>query len=531
MCNKNHPNDKFGQKAPMYMKIKTYFVTSNLTNLVTLPLFLILIFLIHKLFLIANLPFSADEAYHWEWSRHLSLSYYDHPPMTAWLISIFTKVLGTSRFVVRLTAFFCYIVSLVFTYKLGIKISGKKAAFLSVFVFASIPIFSAMSVMITTDPPLLMFWSASLYYIYKAIFEKEKFWIAAGLAVGGAMLCKFLAFNILFSLAAFLILSGKLLTTLKSKYFYFFLLIVFLVFSPVLYWNYHNEWATFYFNFSKRHTFKFRYKYIFDYILVQFVVSGLSTFVLMLLASFSSIKSFSFYKEKEKLFLFIFGILIFISFLPVSFSRRIGAHWPICGYLSFSVITGIWISTLKRKLIPYIALSFPIFLTIILSFFLLFTHLIPDNLSYTAQKKATTKRLVHFYGWEEAADHLNLLLNQMPEDSRIISDSYGVASLMALYSQRNVYSHVLNLYGIHGLNYYFWDAFEKTKGINGIYVIATKGKKARISKGRLKHLRRAFEKYEVLAPLKIFVNNKHVRNFLFVKCYNLIKPLSEKNPI
>lgn len=36
------------------------------------------------------LPFYPDEAYYWLWSRHLDFSYYDHPPMVAYLIRLFS---------------------------------------------------------------------------------------------------------------------------------------------------------------------------------------------------------------------------------------------------------------------------------------------------------------------------------------------------------------------------------------------------------------------------------------------------------
>lgn len=36
-----------------------------------------------RLLTVGQLPLSGDEAYHWEWSRHLAGAYYDHPGMTA----------------------------------------------------------------------------------------------------------------------------------------------------------------------------------------------------------------------------------------------------------------------------------------------------------------------------------------------------------------------------------------------------------------------------------------------------------------
>src|SRR5437016_2885034 len=42
----------------------------------------------------AFFPLMPEEAYHWDFSRHLDWSYYDHPPMIAWSIAIGRAVLG-----------------------------------------------------------------------------------------------------------------------------------------------------------------------------------------------------------------------------------------------------------------------------------------------------------------------------------------------------------------------------------------------------------------------------------------------------
>jgi 4-amino-4-deoxy-L-arabinose transferase-like glycosyltransferase len=42
------------------------------------------------------LALSPQEAYYWEWSRRLDLSYFDHPPLAAWTIRLCTALLGDS---------------------------------------------------------------------------------------------------------------------------------------------------------------------------------------------------------------------------------------------------------------------------------------------------------------------------------------------------------------------------------------------------------------------------------------------------
>ena len=39
-------------------------------------------------------PVLPEEAYHWCYARHPSLSYYDHPPMIAWMIALGRLLFG-----------------------------------------------------------------------------------------------------------------------------------------------------------------------------------------------------------------------------------------------------------------------------------------------------------------------------------------------------------------------------------------------------------------------------------------------------
>ena len=55
----------------------------------------------------ARLPLVPDETYYWEWSRHLSFGYFDHPPMLAWSIRIGTAIFGDHPIGVRVLPIVC----------------------------------------------------------------------------------------------------------------------------------------------------------------------------------------------------------------------------------------------------------------------------------------------------------------------------------------------------------------------------------------------------------------------------------------
>ncbi|HNJ35712.1 MAG TPA: hypothetical protein PK881_15820, partial [Leptospiraceae bacterium] len=57
-----------------------------------------------KFFFAIQLPLHPDEAYYWDWSRHLDWSYYDQGPGVAFYIRIFTSVLGNTIPALKLAA-------------------------------------------------------------------------------------------------------------------------------------------------------------------------------------------------------------------------------------------------------------------------------------------------------------------------------------------------------------------------------------------------------------------------------------------
>ena len=107
--------------------------------------------------------------------------------------------------------------------------------------------------MITPDVPLIASWSACLYFLYRAlVMNKAASWYGAGLCLGLGLLSKYTI--VLVALAAFcyVICQKKSRFWLKKKEPYLGLLLAFIVFTPVLYWNAQHGWVSFIFQSSRR---------------------------------------------------------------------------------------------------------------------------------------------------------------------------------------------------------------------------------------------------------------------------------------
>ena len=81
-----------------------------------------------------------DEAYYWQYAQHMDLSFYDHPPMVAWLIWLGTAVLGDNEAGVRAGAFVCSLIALGFLYTYAQNLYDKSTAMRAVLLFSVLPL-------------------------------------------------------------------------------------------------------------------------------------------------------------------------------------------------------------------------------------------------------------------------------------------------------------------------------------------------------------------------------------------------------
>lgn len=101
--------------------------------------------------LAAAIPPADDELYYWCWSKTLQLSYYDHPPLSAYMIRVATELFGDSLFALRLPA---VLSTLVVVAAIGWLTRPRTILPL----IAVTPLFTFGSVLVTPDTPLLVFW-------------------------------------------------------------------------------------------------------------------------------------------------------------------------------------------------------------------------------------------------------------------------------------------------------------------------------------------------------------------------------------
>jgi dolichol-phosphate mannosyltransferase len=285
-----------------------------------------------------------EEAYYWTYSQHPSLSYFDHPPMVAWLIALGTAVLGDSELGVRLLAIALWPATAWLLFLSGRQWFGGAAAEWAVRLFCLSPIFVGVGFVITPDAPLLFFWTLTLYAVGKALDSgKTGFWLLAGLGLGGAMLSKYTAVMLAASLCLFLLLSARQRHWLARPGPWLGLALAAVVFSPVVIWNAQHEWASFLFQSTR--TSVVRHDPLHE--AGQFWLYQLFALTPFLLAAYAyvlgpAVRRGWLGREDGWNFALSFALPLFAVFVVASFKHKGHVNWTAPAYLAWSLAAAAW---------------------------------------------------------------------------------------------------------------------------------------------------------------------------------------------
>ena len=193
-----------------------------------------------------------DEAYHFLYAVHPDLSYYDHPPMLAWVETTGLALSGAlfSRVALRFGFIALFASSTWLMWRIASRWYGPRAGFFAALALNLTGYYGlAASTFALPDGPLLFFWLLTIDRLSVAIEQPPRNWpwVWVGLAWGGAMLSKYHAIFLPAGLLLLLIMHRPMRYWLTRTGPYLAVGLGLLVFSPVLIWNARNGWASFLF--------------------------------------------------------------------------------------------------------------------------------------------------------------------------------------------------------------------------------------------------------------------------------------------
>lgn len=321
-------------------------VKLNISQILAMPSWitaLISLFLIGNIVAMFSVGVHPDEAYYWVWSENLHAGYFDHPPLVAWVIRLFTSIFGDHAWVIRLPALLAWSTIGVSVYLIARDAFPEKrhAGALAALVATSLPLYQVGSHIITPDSPYLTFTALSFLALFWALTRDPRWWLAVGLFGGLSLLSKYIA--VLFPAAIFiaLLLSKSGRQHFLTPWPWLAVVIAGIVFSPVVYWNAQHDWISFLFQLGHGVNLDSDASAmnVLLYMGSQLAMTMPWVFIAMIVASVNSRTVLAGNKSVYGMLVIGFGLPL-VFFALTGFTMISGAHWPAAAYIPASVLLG-----------------------------------------------------------------------------------------------------------------------------------------------------------------------------------------------
>jgi 4-amino-4-deoxy-L-arabinose transferase-like glycosyltransferase len=211
---------------------------------------LILAFLIFRLVVAATLGLGVDECYGIGVSHDFELSYFDHPPLSYWIVHFFIPILGNGR-ALRLPFIAMFAGTTWLLYLLTRQLFGAVAGIWAVLALNLSVFFQLAGTWILPDGPLLLFLTAAAYTVATGLFPKDRpvspwrTWLPAGCWFGLAGLSKYHAILIVIGLLLYIATVPERRKILFHPAPWIGAAIALVIIAPAIIWNEQHHWVSF----------------------------------------------------------------------------------------------------------------------------------------------------------------------------------------------------------------------------------------------------------------------------------------------
>ena len=306
-----------------------------------------------------------DEAHYVLYAKYLDLSYVDHPPLVGWAHVPFFYIFGTNEFLARLPAILIFAGVSYCAYLFVLRITqSMKLSLLSVLALNCSFMFNALGLMLLPDSLLLLFVFLLIFVAEKILREKKPLdFIWLGIILGLMGLAKYTSVLLVPPLIIFFLMK-KRYDIVFSPYMFLSAFIAFVIITPVIYWNFQNDFISF--RYQGGHVFgtlASSFKNFAESLGAQFGAYSPFLFIIAFYGFFKSLRSESVYLRLAVLF----GGTIMAFFLLTSFYERTLPHWPSIFYLLFIPAGTCFLLRAKegwKKNFLYFSVGFSLVLTL-----------------------------------------------------------------------------------------------------------------------------------------------------------------------
>jgi hypothetical protein len=307
---------------------------------------------IRVLFAATVLDLGHSEAYYIATSRHLALSYFDHPPLSFWIAWAAMKLSGSDAVLaVRAPFILMFVATTWLMFRLTASLFGATAGAFAALLFNISPLFAiSFGAWVQPDGPLILCILAATYCVVRLADGSRPerptlLWAQAGFWLGLALLSKYYAALLPVGIVLFALTSRQHWRWFREPGPYIACAIAILLFSPVLIWNWQNEWISF--GFQGQRVVENRgihVRWLLDSILGQAALIGPWIWIPMLLACGQGLGEGR--ADSKSWLLLCIACVPIVLFTLVALWVPTGGHyhWQAPGYLMLFPLLGRFVA-------------------------------------------------------------------------------------------------------------------------------------------------------------------------------------------
>ncbi len=186
-----------------------------------------------------------DEAQYWSWSLTPAFGYFSKPPLIAWLIGASTAICGESEACIRISSPLFHAATALVLFFAARAFYDARAGAWAALTYALMPGTSFSSLLISTDVPLLFFWSVALLALAKLSQAPSVGWATAlGVALGLGLLSKYAMLYFVLGAGLALLSNAQGRRLIASRAGLIALAVALIVFAPNIIWNFTHHFET-----------------------------------------------------------------------------------------------------------------------------------------------------------------------------------------------------------------------------------------------------------------------------------------------
>ena len=323
---------------------------------------------------ISDANLGPDEAQYWYWSRDLDFGYFSKPPLIAWAIATTTALFGNGEWAVRLAAPLFHFGAAAFLYATAQSQFTQRTAFWAGLGWLTMPGVTLSGFVITTDAPLLFFWSGSIYFLYQLAASEtsnRRDYAGLGMMIGLGLLSKY---AMLYFIAA-LAISAVMVRPIRQAALHRNALITLFIAAGIatlnIAWNVQNDFQTVSHTAANANwdSTLFQPMQLLIFFIEQFAIAGIVPFAVLLIAAAGWRTQRPDWKIATAL---IFALTPLLIVSMQAFISRAHANWAAAAYPSAMLLVTVWL--LQHRATPFLRASIGLHAFIFMGFCIAITN-------------------------------------------------------------------------------------------------------------------------------------------------------------